>query len=261
MLGRRWKLCSRIGLCVAALHIGATWQARTFIRVLHETDRHIVAGRPVTAFQMNQYIVGCKVSKECALVDCGDSRVEEWDEWAVEQGMKIQKVMQTHAHVDHIAGLAATQRHFQGVPVHVHEGEDFWMSNVEMQGAFFGMPVEKPDKPAAFIADGEVIKVGNISFDVIHTPGHTPGQVVFHSKGQDIAFTGDMLFAGSIGRSDFPLSDSRKMAESLHRILDDEPDGLPGSTLFFPGHNEPSTIAREREGNPYWLQVLKTGYL
>eukprot|EP01065_Artemidia_motanka_P044626 TRINITY_DN6382_c0_g1_i1.p2 TRINITY_DN6382_c0_g1~~TRINITY_DN6382_c0_g1_i1.p2 ORF type:complete len:126 (+),score=41.87 TRINITY_DN6382_c0_g1_i1:448-825(+) len=119
----------------------------------------------------------------------------------------------------------------------------------------FGFQIEQPKKPDRMVVDGESIPVGEGTFEVVHTPGHTPGQVVFHCKDWGIAFTGDMLFAGSVGRTDFPRSDPAAMVRSLHRLLDEEPKGLPGKTLFFPGHNQPSTIGEERESNVFWLQA------
>ena len=113
-----------------------------------------------------------------------------------------------------------------------------------MQAAMYGLPFDQPDAPDVMLGDGDVLEVGGLRFEVLHTPGHAPGHVVFHGHG--VALVGDCLFAGSIGRTDLPMSNPRDLAASLDRIV-----ALPDDTVVYPGHGPVTTIGAEAASNPF----------
>ena len=184
-------------------------------------------------------------------MDAGDAHIEGWMELAAERGCKITHLLQTHAHIDHVSGLAASKAALPDAPVYLHPDDVFLLQTVSQQGAMFGMgDVTTPELPDVELADGMTLCVGELSFEVLHTPGHCPGHVCFYCEDEALVFGGDLLFAGSIGRTDFPppmgcsLPD---MKRSLKRVSEQ----LPGDTLVFCGHNEATSIGTERASNPY----------
>lgn len=161
--------------------------------------------------------------------------------------VKPVKILLTHAHGDHIAAVDEL-RDFYKIPVLIHEDDHpLLISAEENLSAAFGMPIAA--RPAnGFLKAGEKLTLGNLSFEVIETPGHTPGGITIY--GEKVAFTGDALFAGSIGRYDFPHSDGKVLFRSLKRLLE-----LPDDTAVYSGHGPATAIGQERQSNPFLLEL------
>ena len=201
---------------------------------------------PVTPFQQNASIVYCTETNKAAIIDPGGdlplllAAVEELD-------VELEQIWLTHAHIDHAGGTGTLAR-LRGVPViGPHEGDQFWIDALDQQSRMFGLPPAEPFTPARWLVDGDQVSVGRCTLDVRHCPGHTPGHVVFHSAGARRAFVGDVLFAGSIGRTDFPGGDFDTLIASITERLWPMGD----DTVFIPGHGPESSFGRERRYNPY----------
>jgi hydroxyacylglutathione hydrolase len=202
----------------------------------------IIDSVTVGPFQENCYLVLDEPSGEAALVDPGDepARIIAMVEKHVQ---RITAVWLTHAHIDHIGALSAIRRKWE-VPVHMHRDDEVVFLAAERVAAAYGLPFEQPELPDRWWADGDRVKLGQSEFEVQHMPGHSPGQCILVGEGEAIA--GDLVFAGSIGRTDLPLSDGRAMRRSLERLLD-----LPDATRIHPGHGPSTTMAVERASNPF----------
>jgi hydroxyacylglutathione hydrolase len=161
-----------------------------------------------------------------------------------DSGADLEAIWLTHAHIDHIGALAAVKREWD-VPVYLHPADNALYAGGERQAAFYGLDFEQPDPPERTLADGERVRVGGLEFEVLHTPGHSPGLVVFHGHG--VVLAGDLLFAGSIGRTDLPLSNPADMEASLARLV----VRLTDDVAVHPGHGPATTIGRERSTNPF----------
>lgn len=200
----------------------------------------------VGPFFENCYIVADENSKEAWIIDPGAEAGRIKSE-VKRAGVKPVKILLTHAHGDHIAAVDEI-RGFYKIPVFIHEKDHpLLVSPEENLSAAFGMPIAA--RPAeGFLAEGDRLELGGLNFHVIETPGHTPGGITLFGEGT--AFTGDALFAGSIGRYDFPHSDGKILFQSLKRLLE-----LPDETAVYSGHGPATTIGQERETNPFLLEM------
>ncbi|MBI5720249.1 MAG: MBL fold metallo-hydrolase [Burkholderiales bacterium] len=205
---------------------------------------------PVTPFQQNCSIVWCDRTMEGAVIDPGGDlpRIKA----AVhELGVTLKQILLTHAHIDHAGGTGTLAREL-GLPiVGPHEGDQFWIDGLAQQSRMFGLAPAEPFTPTRWLHEGDTVQVGESKLDVHHCPGHTPGHVVFHSAEAGRAFVGDVLFAGSIGRTDFPGGDHDMLIASITQRLWPLGDG----TVFIPGHGPESSFGRERRTNPYVSDV------
>ena len=197
---------------------------------------------PVGAFEENCYLLVDETVGRAVLIDPG-AESDRLVSAVRRSGATLEAIWLTHAHVDHVGAIAGVLRVWP-VPVHLHPRDRPLYDSAAMQAAMYGLPFEEPPAPDHELADGDFLTVGALRFRVMHTPGHSPGLVVLHGHG--VAFVGDLLFAGSIGRTDLPLADPVAMAASLERIR-----ALPADTVVYPGHGPPSTIARELATNPF----------
>ncbi|MGH2898308.1 MAG: MBL fold metallo-hydrolase, partial [Solirubrobacteraceae bacterium] len=198
--------------------------------------------RVVGAFQENSYLVIDEASTHAVLVDPGDEP-DELIAMVEESGVALDAIWLTHGHLDHIGGIAGVRRRWP-VPVYMHPLDLPLFVRGEQQAALYGVPFEQPEPPDMDLGDGDTLAVGSLAFDVIHLPGHSPGHVVF--RHDTILLGGDLLFAGSIGRTDLPLANPAHMEDSLSRISE-----LDDATIVHPGHGPITTIGRERATNPF----------
>jgi hydroxyacylglutathione hydrolase len=199
---------------------------------------------PVTPLQQNCTLLWCTKTMRGAFTDPGGD-LPRLKAAAQQAGVTIEKILLTHGHIDHCgsAGIFAEEL---GVEIEgPHEADLFWISKLEEDGGKYGIP-GKPFVPARWLKDGDTVTVGELTFNVRHCPGHTPGHVVFHHPESKLAIVGDVLFKGSIGRWDFPMGDHRQLIDSITQRL--WPMG--GETAFVPGHGPMSTFAHERATNP-----------
>jgi len=201
---------------------------------------------PVTAFAQNCSVVWCERSRSGAVIDPGGD-LEQVLAAAREAGVRLEKIMLTHAHIDHAGGTAELARRL-GLPIEgPHVGDRFWIDGLPEQARMFGLPSGEPFTPDRWLEEGDRVRLGEIEFDVLHCPGHTPGHVVFHSRADRLAFVGDVLFAGSIGRTDFPGGDY----DTLIRVIREKLLPLGDDVRFVPGHGPVSTFGEERRSNPF----------
>jgi hydroxyacylglutathione hydrolase len=200
------------------------------------------SARTVGPFEENAYIVVDEATNRAVLIDPG-AEPEQIVAMVRESGATLDAIWLTHAHLDHIGAIAGVRRQWK-VPVHLHPADLPLYERATNQADVYGVAFEQPENPDAELSDGDVLHVGRLRFEVIHTPGHSPGHVVFRNG--ELVFGGDLLFAGSIGRTDLPLSDPRRMSASLARICE-----LDDATIIHPGHGPSTTIGKERATNPF----------
>jgi hydroxyacylglutathione hydrolase len=177
-----------------------------------------IAVVPVTPFQQNCSIVWCERTRRAAVIDPGGD-LEQIEQVLQQEGLTLEKIVLTHAHIDH-AGATAELARRTGVPIEgPHEGDLFWIEQMPAQARMFGFAHGESFTPTRWLHDGDTVTVGDETLEVIHCPGHTPGHVVlFHRIGR-FAIVGDVLFAGSIGRTDFPQGNHEQLLRSIRERL------------------------------------------
>lgn len=201
---------------------------------------------PITPFQQNCSIVWCDQTQQAAVIDPG-GEIERLIDAAERLKVKLVQIWVTHAHVDHAAGTADLAERLQLPIIGPQRADQFWIDGLPQAAQMYGFPPARPFVPTRWLEDGDTVELGQETLTVRHCPGHTPGHVVFHSASAQRVFVGDVLFAGSIGRTDFPLGNHDDLINSIKTRL--WPMG--GETVFIPGHGPESTLARERRSNPY----------
>ncbi len=201
---------------------------------------------PVTPFEQNCSLLVCETTRTAAVVDPGGD-VDRILQAAEEAGVSVEKILVTHGHVDHVGAVAALAERL-GVPIEgPHREDKFWIDELPQQAKQFGFAPAQVFEPSRWLADGDTVEVGNETLQVIHCPGHTPGHVVFYHPGERLAVVGDVLFQGSIGRTDFP----RGNFDDLMHSIRDKLFPLGDDVEFLPGHGPASTFGVEREHNPF----------
>jgi hydroxyacylglutathione hydrolase len=200
---------------------------------------------PVTPFRQNCSLLVCEATNHAAVFDPGGD-IELIESAIEKEGVTVEKVLLTHGHLDHCGaakGLAARY----GVPIEgPHVDERFWLDQLAAQSQRFGFPPAEAFEPDRWLSDGDTVRFGDETFDVYHCPGHTPGHVVFVSGRHRLALVGDVLFAGSIGRTDFPRASQADIASIRTKLWP-----LGEDIAFIPGHGPTSTFGEERRTNPY----------
>lgn len=203
----------------------------------------VVVGIPNGSFAENCWLVADATQGVAAVVDPG----EEADRILAEvarRGWRVESIWVTHAHIDHVMGVARLKA-ATGAPVHLHPLDQRLYGNVVEQGRWFGFAVEPLPPPDVLWNHGDVVRLGSLEFEVRHAPGHSPGHVVLVGHGH--AFVGDVLFQGSVGRTDLPGADGRALDRSIRSELLTLPDG----TVVHPGHGAETTVGAERQSNPF----------
>lgn len=202
---------------------------------------------PVTSFAQNCSIVWCDETMKGVVVDPGGDE-KQLGMLIEELGVEVEKLILTHGHLDHVGGTLALSKILGDVEiVGPHKDDNFWLQGIKNQSQMFGFPPTEVFEPAQWLVEGDVIKFGNQTLDVWHTPGHTPGHVIFFSSEAQLAFVGDVLFQGSIGRTDFPKGDFNTLITSIKTKL----WPLGNEVTFIPGHGPTSTFGKERVSNPF----------
>jgi hydroxyacylglutathione hydrolase len=208
---------------------------------------------PVTPLQQNCSLVWCTKTMRGAFVDPGGDLPKLRD--AVERaGVTIEKILITHGHIDHCGSAGIFAREL-GVPIEgPHEDDRFWIARLADDGRNYGVTGE-PFEPDRWLVDGDTVTLGDLTLDVRHCPGHTPGHIVFHHPESRLAIVGDVLFAGSIGRTDFPRGNHQDLLDAITQRLWPMGD----DTSFIPGHGPMSTFGEERKSNPFVADAVLAG--
>jgi glyoxylase-like metal-dependent hydrolase (beta-lactamase superfamily II) len=199
--------------------------------------------RTVGPFQENSYLVVDEETGDAIIVDPGDDG-DRLIEMIESSKATLRAIWLTHGHLDHIGAVSALRRRFGRVPVHLHPLDRPVYDTASFFAESYGIPFEQPEPADSELAHGDMMRVGNLIFDVIHLPGHSPGHVAF--RGNGILLGGDLLFAGSIGRTDLPLADPAHMQQSLITV-----SALPPETIVYPGHGDSTTVGEELRSNPF----------
>jgi glyoxylase-like metal-dependent hydrolase (beta-lactamase superfamily II) len=173
--------------------------------------------------------------------------VDRIESVAAEAGFRIEKILVTHGHIDHAGGVAELARRLQVSVEGPHPDDRFWLDGLDTAGREFGFTGAEPFVPDRWLYEGDTVSFGNITLDVHHCPGHTPGHVIFFQPGNRLAIVGDVLFRGSIGRTDFPRGDYNTLIHSIQERL----WPLGDDVQFIPGHGPVSTFGYERKTNPF----------
>lgn len=201
---------------------------------------------PVTPFEQNCSILICEETNRAAIVDPGGDIPKILDVLN-KSGATPEKILLTHGHIDHCAGAVALAKELNVEIEGPHKEEAFWLDQLPLQSQRFGFPKADAFVPNKWLDDEDVVSVGKVLLTVKHCPGHTPGHVVFYSPQDHLAIVGDVLFAGSIGRTDFPRGNHADLVAAIR----DKLFPLGDDIAFVPGHGPMSTFGDERKNNPY----------
>lgn len=201
---------------------------------------------PVTPFQQNATVLWCPETMRAAVVDPGGD-LDRILDVVRREGLTLERVLVTHGHIDHAGGVADLAER-SGVPIEgPHLDDRFWIDGMPQQSRMFGFPDVRSFTPDRWLTGGDTVQVGNQLLSVIHCPGHTPGHVCFYHEPSHLVIVGDVLFQGSIGRTDFPKGDYDTLVASIReRLLP-----LGDDVAFIPGHGPMSSFGEERRYNPY----------
>ena len=204
---------------------------------------HII---PVTHYQQNCSLLWCDQTREAALVDPGGD-IELLLAAVAERELKLVKILLTHGHLDHVGGTAALVDRLELPVIGPHRDDMFWISILPQQAQMMGFSPVENFTPDQFLQDGDRVSVGKSELQVYHCPGHTPGHVIFYDSETQLALVGDVLFKGSIGRTDFPRGNHADLINAIRtKVLP-----LGDEVRFVPGHGPMSTFGHERQTNPF----------
>jgi glyoxylase-like metal-dependent hydrolase (beta-lactamase superfamily II) len=200
---------------------------------------------PVTPLQQNCSLLWCTATMRGALCDPGGD-LPRIKAAVAQNGVSIEKIILTHGHIDHCGGAKQLAEEL-GVPIEgPQELDRFWIARLEDDGRAYGIPA-RSFEPDRWLEEGEQVTIGDVTLDVYHCPGHTPGHIVFHHPASKLAIVGDVIFQGSIGRTDFPMSNHQDLLDAIRTKL----WPLGDETVFIPGHGPVSSFAHERRSNPF----------
>lgn len=201
---------------------------------------------PVTPFQQNCTLLWCEQTLAATLIDPGGD-AQRLLAAVAQRGLTLVSLLATHGHVDHV-GAAKELAARRGIPIEgPHQADAYWLDDLPQQSAMYGFPPAAAFTPDRWLKHGDRVTVGEVTLEVLHCPGHTPGHVVFFHAGEKVAFVGDVLFQGSIGRTDFPMGNHQDLIDAITGRL----WPLGDDTTFVPGHGPPSRFGHERRTNPF----------
>ena len=207
------------------------------------SERFVIEARAVPPFMKNGFILGCNQTRRAAYIDPGDE-VSQLLEWVDKEGLELESILLTHAHMDHISGVSQVKKKWD-VPIYLHPDDAFLYERAQEQAQAFGLECPPAPPYERELADGQSVQVGDLRLEVHHTPGHSPGGVCLVVD--DHVFCGDAVFAGSIGRTDLPGGSYETLIASIrNRILP-----LGDSKILHPGHGPDTSVGRERRTNPF----------
>ncbi|BDM63895.1 MBL fold metallo-hydrolase [Shewanella sp. NFH-SH190041] len=206
---------------------------------------------PVTPYQQNCTLMWCENTNKAAVVDPGGN-LERIIEAVERHGVTVDKVLLTHGHLDHVGAAKQLAHHYGVEIIGPHEGDQFLLDDLPHQCQSFGFPPCEAFVPDHYLQDGDEVAVGDIRLQVLHCPGHTPGHIVFFNQDANMAWVGDVLFRGSIGRTDFPGSNHGQLLNAITTKL----WPLGTDVAFIPGHGPGSTFGEERKHNPFVADQL-----
>ncbi len=201
---------------------------------------------PVTGFQQNCTLLWCDRTKDAAVIDPGGD-LEKILTRVSDLNLKLTQIWLTHGHIDHAGATGELAAKLSLPIIGPHKDDEFWIDGLAQQSQMFGFPAAQPFKPTRWLNDGDNVELGDESFQVLHCPGHTPGHVVFFHEKSRLAQVGDVLFQGSIGRTDFPKGNHEDLIHSIREKLFPLGDDIQ----FIPGHGPMSTFGQERKSNPF----------
>lgn len=205
-----------------------------------------VTVKPVTAFMQNTSLLVCKSTNKAALIDPGGD-VDTLIALVEQTGCELESILLTHGHLDHVGATSALKAHFNVPVVGPHIGDKFWLDALPKQSEMFNFPHCDAFAPDRWLDHNDSVKVGETELNVRFTPGHTPGHVVFVDNTNQNVFVGDVLFQGSVGRTDFPGGNAQQLQVSIKEQLYSLPDGF----TVYPGHGPTTTIGYEKVHNPF----------
>ncbi|HEY9236983.1 MULTISPECIES: MBL fold metallo-hydrolase [Phenylobacterium] len=209
---------------------------------------------PVTPLQQNCTIVWCSKTSKAAIIDPG-GEVPRLLQALEQHKLTLDRIWITHGHLDHAGGAAALQE-ATGVPIEgPHPDDAFWIDEITASGAKWGMPDARSFTPDRWLGDGDRVSLGETEFEVLHCPGHTPGHVIFFHRQARFAQVGDVLFQGSVGRTDFPRGNHQQLIDSITQKL----WPLGDDVRFVPGHGPMSSFGQERQTNPFVADEVLAG--
>jgi hydroxyacylglutathione hydrolase len=200
---------------------------------------------PVGVLGCNCSVIGDERTRDAMVVDPGDD-LPKILAVVAKHGLSVKQIVVTHAHIDHIAGAAELKR-LTGAPVFYHEADVMQLEIMPMQASWVGAEVPEVQEPDDTLSDGQRLTIGDLSGTVLYTPGHTQGSICLYLPEESLLLAGDTLFAGSVGRTDFPGGDARQLIRSIQEQL----MALPDATVVVPGHGPATSIGQEREENPF----------
>ena len=201
---------------------------------------------PVTSYQQNCSLIWCEETGDAALIDPGGDEQTLINEVSNNK-LNLVKVLLTHGHLDHVGGAVNIANHYKVPIIGPHQDDEFWLEWIPGQAEMFGFPPAESFTPDQWLKEGDQVTVGNVSLDVIHCPGHTPGHVVLFEAESKTLFAGDILFKGSIGRTDFPRGNHGDLISAIKNKL----FPLGDDVIVVPGHGPNTTIGAERVSNPF----------